>query len=370
MPIGADWLSPDTSRNDASVSASRRTTSNAVALLPDRSVALTWIVLGPGSRGMFGTRKLRFDTCASTPLTVTLACSSLTVPTTMSFTVPVTVTCPSVVADPSPGDVIASFGGVVSSEVWMLDVLMVPPLLVATAVMVLRPSCRGTDALNDPLPTVAAMPLILTVASGSPTVPLTMIGATLMNERFAGLRIEMSVAVVPVMSTTSGGDSTGIAPPLNCADTRNVTGPGTVSNTGRFIENTRLPATASPLSPSSCSVPGTGVTRPAASIRWRMMVSGSTAGSMIAAVTFTTAATPTGVDAGSSSVSPIEPGDPEGIVSSRTVTLAVREAPAALVATAVMVLLPSNSATSPANVPPSTVAGTSLISTVATGPVI
>ena len=179
----------------------------------------------------------------------------------------------------------------------------------------------------------------------------------------------MSVAVVPVMSTTSGGDSTGIAPPLNAADTRNVTGPGTVSNTGTLIENTRFPATASPLSPSSCSVPGSSVTRPAPSTRCRMTVSGSTAGSMMAAVTFTTAATPTGVDAGSISVSPIEAGDPDGMVSSRTVTLAVLVRPAGLVTTAVIVLLPSNSATSPANVPPSTVAGTSLIRTVATGPV-
>ena len=130
---------------------------------------------------MFDARKLRFATLAATPFTVTWACSEFTVPTTMSFTVPLTVRAASVVVSPSLGDSIARCGGVVSSVTCSAAVLVVPPEFVATAVSVLVPSTSGTDAVNAlaPLLTAAGMPLMVTVALGSPTLPDTIIGLVL-----------------------------------------------------------------------------------------------------------------------------------------------------------------------------------------------
>jgi hypothetical protein len=58
----------------------------------------------------------------------------------------------------------------------MLAVVVVPLVLVATAVSVFVPSCSGTDAVNVPPLTAAGTPLTDTGAAVSPTVPVTSIG--------------------------------------------------------------------------------------------------------------------------------------------------------------------------------------------------
>ena len=66
--------SPTRTATAPPVAATRVTVTVAVALLPDRSVARACIVFGPSASGTFAARKLRFATCAATPLTVTVAC--------------------------------------------------------------------------------------------------------------------------------------------------------------------------------------------------------------------------------------------------------------------------------------------------------
>ncbi len=67
-------------------------------------------------------------------------------------------------------------GGVVSVVVCTLAVVVMPDVFVATAVSVFSPSTRGSVARNFPAVTGALTPLIFTVAAGSPTVPVTLIG--------------------------------------------------------------------------------------------------------------------------------------------------------------------------------------------------
>src|ERR1017187_6428597 len=133
------------------------------------------MTLLPTVRGTAVARKVRLDTWAAAPLTATDACWSFTVPTTISFTMPDTEMEASVVTNWSGGEVIVTWGGVVSRVTWMLAVLA-PADVVAVAAMMLGPSSRGTERLKLPLPTGAARPLTVTVAVGSLTVPLTVMG--------------------------------------------------------------------------------------------------------------------------------------------------------------------------------------------------
>ena len=113
-------------------------------------------------------------------------------------------------------------GGVVSSVTCTLAVDAVPPGLVATAVRVLVPSSTGTAAVKVPPLTLAATPLITTVAALLPTVPVTRIGLTFTNARFAGSLI-VSAVDAPLTVTSTGADSTRVNLPWNAADTRSRT---------------------------------------------------------------------------------------------------------------------------------------------------
>src|SRR5216684_3615422 len=93
----------------------------------------------------------------------------------MSLMLPDTEIELSVVANWSGGDVMVTCGGVVSSVTVMLAVLA-PAAVVAVAVMMFGPSANGSAILKLPLPSGAASPLTVTVATGSPTVLLTVGG--------------------------------------------------------------------------------------------------------------------------------------------------------------------------------------------------
>lgn len=77
-------------------------------------------------------------------------------------------------------------GGVVSSVTVMLAVAAAPPLDVALAVRMLGPSARGIDALKLPFATEAGIEFMTTVAVGSLTVPVTVVGLRLRKLRSAG----------------------------------------------------------------------------------------------------------------------------------------------------------------------------------------
>jgi hypothetical protein len=61
------------------------------------------MVFWPRTSSTSGTKKLRFETAASMPFTVTVTCSTFTVPETMSFTIPATGTCVTDTTLPSAG---------------------------------------------------------------------------------------------------------------------------------------------------------------------------------------------------------------------------------------------------------------------------
>ena len=69
-------------------------------------------------------------------------------------------------------------GGVVSRLTVMLAVPVKLPT-VAVAVRMFGPSASGTWTLKRPLATGAGIPLMVTVAAGSLTVPLTVVGLRL-----------------------------------------------------------------------------------------------------------------------------------------------------------------------------------------------
>ena len=227
LPARPVWLLPVITEI-APLAIVRVTTIEAVAWLPERSVAVTCTVFGPSDRGTFWAMKERFDTCAATPLTATVACCGFTVPTTMSLTMPLTAIEAAVVVASGSGVVTLRRGGVVSSVTCTLAVVTVPLELVATAVIVFVPSRMGTCAENVVPVTAAAMPLTRTCAFRSPTVPVTWIGLTLRKSRLAGEVMEMFDAV-PATVSVSGAESTRRMRPLNPAETRRVIGPGVSS---------------------------------------------------------------------------------------------------------------------------------------------
>ena len=96
----------------------------------------------------------------------------------MSFTLPATEIEASVVMNPSAGEMIVTCGGVVSSVTSRL-VVPTAEAVVAVAVMILGPSASGRATLKPPPATVAGTELIVTVAVGSSTVPVTVVGLML-----------------------------------------------------------------------------------------------------------------------------------------------------------------------------------------------
>src|ERR1700691_1685806 len=128
---------------------------------------------------MFVARNVRFATCDTVPFTVTCACWLFTVPTTVSFTLPATEIDEEVVTNWSAGEVIVTWGGVVSSVTVMLALPADPPADVAVAVRMFGPSASGIDAVKAPFATGTAIELITTVACGSLTVPETVVGLML-----------------------------------------------------------------------------------------------------------------------------------------------------------------------------------------------
>ena len=180
VPIAPVWLLPETNWMRRSVVAGWRVTVICiVAELPTRSRPIAWITFGPIASGIPVAVNNRFATCAATPLTVTCACASLTVPTTMSLMLPEIVTKASVVANVSVGEVIVTCGGVVSSVVVMLAVLMPPTGVSALAVIRFGPSASGRASVKTPSVTTAGIELMVIVAVGSSTVPLTVVGLML-----------------------------------------------------------------------------------------------------------------------------------------------------------------------------------------------
>src|SRR6185295_3514930 len=104
----------------------------------------------------------------------------------MSLTLPEIEIEPSVVTKPSTGEVIVTCGGVVSSVTSTLLVPTAPEAAVAVAVMTFGPSASGSAMLKLLPATGAAIELIVTVAVGSSTVPVTVVGVMLKKERLAG----------------------------------------------------------------------------------------------------------------------------------------------------------------------------------------
>ena len=93
VPIIPDWLLPDSITIRCWPATSWNVTWMLVWLwLPARSRATAVMVLRPRASSRSPTTKLRFETAAGTPFTVTVACSAFTVPVTMSLIMPVTVT--------------------------------------------------------------------------------------------------------------------------------------------------------------------------------------------------------------------------------------------------------------------------------------
>src|SRR5512146_2173553 len=80
----------------------------------------------------------------------------------------------------------ATCGGVVSRLTSTLAVSVNPSLFTATAVMVLMPSCTGTVARKVLPVTGVAIPLTVTCAAGSTTVPVTLIGLWLNRAELTG----------------------------------------------------------------------------------------------------------------------------------------------------------------------------------------
>src|SRR5687768_7374344 len=94
----------------------------------------------------------------------------------MSLMLPATEIEESVVSNLSGGEVIVTRGGVVSSVTSMLAVPTAPVGAVAVAVMTFGPSANGTGVLKTPLPAGATIVFTITVAAGSSTVPVTVVG--------------------------------------------------------------------------------------------------------------------------------------------------------------------------------------------------
>src|SRR5271165_6619773 len=105
-------------------------------------------------------RKVRLATWDARPFTLTCACWLFTVPTTVSFTLPATEMEDAVVTNWSAGEVMVTWGGVVSSVTVMLALPVDPLADVAVAVTMLGPSASGMEALKTPLATGAGMELM------------------------------------------------------------------------------------------------------------------------------------------------------------------------------------------------------------------
>lgn len=102
----------------------------------------------------------------------------------------------------------------------MAALVWLPLLLRATALMGLMPSCRGMEAWK-PLPfLMAAMPLMLTLASGSWLCALTMMGLMLVKLRSVGWVMLMPVSTAPLMLIWMGGENSGVSLPAMLAAMR------------------------------------------------------------------------------------------------------------------------------------------------------
>src|SRR6267142_138794 len=113
----------------------------------------------------------------------------------MSLIKPDTAMVAAVVIVPSGGESMVTWGGVVSSEIEMVAVPGVPPALCATTVMVLPPSFNVTGTEKLPELSGAAIPFMLTWASGSLTIPMTDTGVVLTALRLTGeVMVMMGVA--------------------------------------------------------------------------------------------------------------------------------------------------------------------------------
>ena len=121
----------------------------------------------------------------------------------MSLTVPATVTEFSVVTRLGEGVSIVTCGGAVSSVTVTLAEPAFPPAFFATAVNVLLPSVRGTKVENVPAESGAAIPLTVTVALGSFTVPRTVTGLVFVKLKFVGDVIVTRGAGISVRATVA-----------------------------------------------------------------------------------------------------------------------------------------------------------------------
>lgn len=131
---------------------------------------------------------------AATPLTVTVARVSLTVPMVRSLTRPVTATAGVETTAPSAGNVIETAGGVVSAMTRTAAVPMLPAASSATATSSLAPSCRPSSSMtNVPEPSCAATPLTRTERAAGETVPATRTRATPARKSGTGSAIAIAM---------------------------------------------------------------------------------------------------------------------------------------------------------------------------------
>lgn len=158
------------------------------------------IVLIPWDRLMLSAMKPRFDIVATIPFTVTAALFPFTVPETMSFIMPDTVMGDEKSVAPSEGLFMITLGGVVSTVIEMLAVDVFPNGSDATAVINLVPSPRSKVRLKAPPDIIAGRPFTVTAASGSSTVPDTVILEVLNVERLAGDMIATLGGVVSLVT--------------------------------------------------------------------------------------------------------------------------------------------------------------------------
>lgn len=149
----------------------------SVEVFPNISVATAVIKRVPSPK-MRSAVKVPPPTEALTPLTVTVACGS--------STVPVTVTAEVLEVERFKGAVIATCGGMVSMVTVMAAWLVLSAGSVAVAVMVFCPSASCISAVKVLLVTCAFIPFTVTAAVSSSIVPVIVIGVALLALPSAG----------------------------------------------------------------------------------------------------------------------------------------------------------------------------------------
>lgn len=151
------------------------------------------------------------------PLTVTVALSPLTVPTTMSLIMPATSMTAWLVTKPSGGESMVTTGARVSKAASMVAVPMLPTWSVATAVITLLPSSRSMEADHWPPATATAAPFSARVAKGSSRLPDTVIGLVAKALPVSGAAIATTGSVTSstmVRVTWSGCEEIPPPPPV------------------------------------------------------------------------------------------------------------------------------------------------------------